>query len=287
MKKSLVVRGIMALGMVLVALFAFLFTSANVSADQVELTKEGAVVTANAFGIGALNKGIFERGAEYFNYLLDNKPDLFDTQFVTDYRKGDKTLKGGTYFVRSKIGIDSVVKVIEPSDVKKKDGYTNLQDGQIEKGTYFVLTDIEVKYGTAASGELSAANVLTNSLIHDNTTVAKAGLVDLDSGATGNQFAALAVQRIPTKLVNAEYKLKVGSEVIQEGLMSDFFINNLNGVAVPGNHAVALRACSLIKEGETITFDIYYPAGVTDIDGSINHYIHLNLIGDRVRSRKA
>lgn len=269
-------RTLTLLGVALVAAFGFLI-------GNVEFSTPDAVSVS--FGLGALSPIIKDRGQAFLEFLAQSNNGVIPAQLIEDIGAGRKVIDSYVYYVRTKVSTDGRVQVIDSATNKRKEGYSSLNDGQIEKGSFAVITDLSIKYGFSASGGTTdPANVLYDSLIWDSTSQYAVGSGDTDSGATGNQLAAVAVQRIPTKFVNAEYKLSTGSTIIQDGRIADCLINNKNGVSVNGDFALALRTPKIIREGENIAFDIVYPTGAAAMSAD-NHFVELALIGIKIRNR--
>lgn len=275
--KNLFSKTLAFLGVALIAGFGFLFTSTGVDAASAN-----TVATAT-FGLGAVNGNLFDRAQAYFEFLSRNNklPD----QLVTEINQGTKVLEPYAYYVRAKIGVAGRVKVIDTASTIKKVGTTNLDRGVIESGTYHIVTDLSVKYGTSDTSNTDPSMVIYNNFVYDNTTTYAVGTSDVDAGATGAQAAAVAVQRIPTKLYNGEFKLLAGSTLLQEGSMSDMFIQNLNGTGVNGEYAFALRAPKLIEQNQPVSFDIEFPENSANLASDKNHFVELKLIGMRIRNR--
>ena len=276
--KNLFSKSLAVLTFALIAAFGFLFTSTAVDAQTAN-----QVSTASSFGLGFVNQNLYDRAQLYYAFLKTNSK--LPEQLVKEIDEGTKVLEPYAYYVRAKIGTAGRVKVIEPSTLFKKVGVTNLDRGVIEPGTFMIVTDLSVKYGTSELANNDPSMVIMNNFVYDNTTQYAVGTGDLNANEAAGQLAAVAVQRIKTKLYNSEFKLFASTTLIQEGGLSDMFVQNINGVGINGEYAFALRSPKLIAENQPVQFDIEFPDNAEVLAADKNHFIELKLIGMRIRNR--
>lgn len=225
----------------------------------------GFALATSGFGAGALNPDIRERAHKFLTDVMTGTDAVSEAlrnkigaDVLREYQAGKLGVFQSPYYFRKEFVTSDRVFIRNTDDMR--DGYTNIDKARLEKDQVLILTDLRIQWAQAlTSGSPTADSVLYSDQVWDLTSEYAAGTVDLASGVKG----AVAVQRIPTKIVNGEFEFNCGPELILADRFSNYFVNNLNGTQTHGNEYPSLRSPKIIKGNTALEFITKIPAGGT------------------------
>jgi hypothetical protein len=175
--------------------------------------------------------------------------------------------------IQTNSDLNGIVDIIKVTDAQQE-GLRNIDKGKLQDGQIFVATRIKFSYANAATSANDADQVLFSNKLFSPTTLAVVTINTVDY--------PVPVQRIPTKVLNAEFSLYRGNNKYFFSLVQDLIKENsldvANGVG-SNNHSTSFELKNPIVFDAETAFKAELKMPLNGTAGTLDHFVRIEWEG--------
>ena len=208
-------------------------------------------------------------------------------QSIVDAYGKTKGLRGGSVYFGKKLAtntdLTSIIDVIKTTD-PLQEGIRNIDKGKLADGQIFVAMGISLIYANAATSGVDVDQVFLTNKVYSPVL---SGFVQAATADATQYALPVKVQRIPTKVLNADIHIFRGNNEILAAPVQDFMKENdldqTEGLNDNNTSRIVYLKSPIVYDSET-AFKVQLKMPINGSAGALDHFIkvcwHGYLLGD-------
>lgn len=213
----------------------------------------------------------FRNIKETIDFFMTKMPHL-DQQTQADVRSGKKEFHEADFYIRKKLqggtGIQDLIKETDSLEAC----VTSIDKAKLYKGQDLLLLGIGLAYAYNAATTTPDTQDYTGNIYKIND-------VEADAGAGVVAGVGVPVRYIPVSIVNSDFTLTAGGNLIFKSRTRKFLAEATAGYAIEANdeNCVLLKLPKLVKAESLLKMQMEFGANAPALAN--NHFIEVRLLG--------